>query len=316
MNATVSVIIPAYNAAGFIARAINSVLAQTSPAMEIITIDDCSVDNTRAVLNSFAASHPSVKVLALPRNGGPAAARNAGFAAARGDWLAVLDADDAFAPGRLAALTAFGESTGADFVADDLAFYDATAGRVTGNGNVAASPETSVSLHDFLANNLASGTSMDWGLLKPVFRRAAIISHAISYNETISHGEDFRLVVDLLLSGATFRILPEPLYLYTQRWGAVSGKPSGLTRTNIAYGKLSDAALALAADPRIAGQPELVALLKQRSVGLRRLDDGHFISSTLHAGQFGRLFARMRKNPRLLALTARQAGRALKRRLR
>jgi succinoglycan biosynthesis protein ExoO len=316
MTASVSVIIPAYNAAGFIARAINSVLAQTSPALEIITIDDASADSTLTVLHGFAALHPTVKVIALARNGGPAAARNAGIAAARGDWLAVLDADDAFAPNRLAVLTAFAESTGADFVADDLAYYDATAGRVTSNGNVSASPEMSVSLRDFLAHNLANGESMDWGLLKPIFRREALISRSISYNETISHGEDFSLVVDLLLSGAVFRILPEPLYLYTQRWGAISGKPSGLTRTNIAYGKLSDAALSLAADPRIAGQPELVALLKQRALGLRRLDDGHFISSTLHAGQFGRLLSGVRKNPRLLALTARQAGRALARRLR
>jgi len=315
MTATISVIMPAYNAAGFIGRAIGSVLAQTMPALEILVIDDASTDHTRSVLNGYAMAQPSIKIIELPRNGGPAAARNAGIAAARGDWLAVLDADDAFAPERLAALVAFGESRGADFIADNIAYYDAAAKIVTGHGMVSANPDEPVSLRKFLAHNLASGKSMDWGLLKPIFRRTTLIARNIRYREDISHGEDFQLVVDLLLSGADFRILPRPLYLYTQRHGAVSGKPSALTRTSIAYAKLSEAALALAQDPRIAGNAGLVELLKQRALGLRRLDDAHFISTTLHGHQFGCLLARARKHPRLLWLTASQAGRALGRRL-
>jgi len=315
MTATVSVIMPAFNAAGFIGRAIGSVLAQTMPALEIIVIDDASTDNTRSVLNGYAMAQPSIKIIELPRNGGPAAARNAGIAAARGDWLAVLDADDAFAPERLAVLVALGESSGADLVADDIAFYDSVAKIVAGTGKVFANPDEPVSLRKFLAHNQASGKSMDWGLLKPIFRRTALIARNIRYREDILHGEDFQLVVDILLSGADFRILPRPLYLYTQRHGAVSGKPSGLTRTSIAYAKLSEAALALAQDPRIAGNAGLVELLKQRALGLRRLDDAHFISTTLHGHQFGRLLARARKHPRLLWLTASQAGRAVGRRL-
>ena len=175
---SVSVIIAAYNAEAFIGRAIASALAQTLPPREILVVDDCSTDGTRAVLEAAARENPMIRVIAMPRNGGPSAARNAGIAQARGDWVAVLDADDAFAPTRLATLVAFAESTGADFVADDLAFYDAVAGCVGGSGigdNVAL-PDGPVSLRDYLAHNLADGRGMDWGLLKPIFRREALVA--------------------------------------------------------------------------------------------------------------------------------------------
>ena len=313
----VSVIIAAYNAEAFVGRAIASALAQTAPALEILVVDDCSADGTRAALAAAARENPTIRVIAMPRNGGPSTARNAGIAQARGDWVAVLDADDAFAPTRLATLVAFGESTGADFVADDLAFYDAVAGCVGGSGigdNVAL-PDGPVSLRDYLAHNLADGRGMDWGLLKPIFRCEALVARNIAYDPAVRHGEDFRIVVDLLLSGAQFRILPQPLYLYTQRQGAVSGRPSGMTRTAIGYLKLKEAALALARDPRIASDPAMVRLLQQRASGLARLDDAHFISTSLRAGAVGKIAARTVKDFSFLPFMLRQIGRAMRRRL-
>ena len=316
-DASVSVIIAAYNAEAFISRAIASALTQTLPPREILVVDDCSTDGTRAVLDAAAQKNPTIRVIAMACNGGPSAARNAGIAQARGDWLAVLDADDAFAPTRLATLTAFAESTGADFVADDLAYYDAVAGCVSasGIGDTIVLSDGPLSLRDYLAHNLADGSGTDWGLLKPVFRRDTLTTRGIAYDPAVRHGEDFRLVVDLLLSGAQFRILPQPLYLYTQRQGAVSGRPSGMTRTTIAYRKLKDAALTLARDPRIADDPEIVRLLQKRASGLARLDDAHFISTSLRAGAFGKIAVRTMRDPSFLPFTLRQIGRAMRRRL-
>lgn len=89
---TVSVIIPAYNAAGFIHHAIESALAQTHRPLEVIVVDDGSSDDTAAV----AARYP-VQVI-RQANGGPGSARNAGVRAARGEWIALLDHDDTWAP--------------------------------------------------------------------------------------------------------------------------------------------------------------------------------------------------------------------------
>lgn len=93
----ISVIIPAYNAAGTLARALDSVLTQTWPAFEIIVIDDGSIDTTAAVAASYGE-----KIRYLRQdNAGVSAARNHGARIASGDWLAFLDADDWYYPDRL-----------------------------------------------------------------------------------------------------------------------------------------------------------------------------------------------------------------------
>ena len=93
----VSVIIPCWNAVNVIERAINSVRRQTRAPNEIILIDDASTDATYEKLQSIASTDPSrMKVIGLNQNGGPGIARNAGWDAATGDYIAFLDADDAW----------------------------------------------------------------------------------------------------------------------------------------------------------------------------------------------------------------------------
>jgi glycosyltransferase involved in cell wall biosynthesis len=85
----VSVIIPAYNSARFLPEAIESVLKQTYPVLEIIVVDDGSIDNTKEVCQNY----PTVKYI-YQKNQGVSAARNTGIYAATGDYLILLDADD------------------------------------------------------------------------------------------------------------------------------------------------------------------------------------------------------------------------------
>jgi len=99
---SISVIIPAYNAASTITRALQSVAAQTRSPKEIIVIDDASTDNTREVAANFAStSSIPLRVITQPANGGPSAARNAGWDAAVGDYIAFLDADDQWHPRKI-----------------------------------------------------------------------------------------------------------------------------------------------------------------------------------------------------------------------
>jgi len=94
---TVSAIIPAYNAAGRIGRTLDSILSQTYRPQEICVIDDGSVDDTVDVVRKFG-SHVH---LICRENGGPGAARNTGVAATSGEWIALLDADDAWLPQKI-----------------------------------------------------------------------------------------------------------------------------------------------------------------------------------------------------------------------
>jgi glycosyltransferase involved in cell wall biosynthesis len=94
---TISVVIPSYNCGSTLARSIASALAQTYPPLEVIVVDDGSTDDTAAVAGSFG---PAVRYIRQP-NAGPSAARNTGLRAAAGEWIALLDADDTWAPRKL-----------------------------------------------------------------------------------------------------------------------------------------------------------------------------------------------------------------------
>jgi glycosyltransferase involved in cell wall biosynthesis len=96
----ISVIIPAYNAARFLPRCLKSVFAQTLKPEEVIVVDDGSTDNTAALAAQLGA-----RVISLS-NGGISNARNTGIQNASGEWIALLDADDSWAPEKLERQTA------------------------------------------------------------------------------------------------------------------------------------------------------------------------------------------------------------------
>jgi len=98
----VSVVIPCFNAVAYVEATIESVLRQSWTALEVIVVDDKSTDATVQVVTAIAARDARVRLIELPRNhGAPAAPRNLGVAAARGEWIAFLDADDLWHPRKL-----------------------------------------------------------------------------------------------------------------------------------------------------------------------------------------------------------------------
>ena len=114
----VSIIITTYNVERYIGRAIRSAFAQKNVTFEVILVDDCSTDNTWKIVS--AIDDPRLKVIQLPKNSGPSAARNAGIALSTGSWIAVLDGDDSLKPDRLARCLERGRAMKADIVVDNL----------------------------------------------------------------------------------------------------------------------------------------------------------------------------------------------------
>ena len=112
-----SVVIPTYNHAHFIGRALQSLLDQTYIDWEAIIIDNHSQDNTDEVVGRFA--DPRISLLKIHNNGVIAASRNAGIRQAKGDWVAFLDSDDWWTPQKLS-LSFKALSAGADLVYHDL----------------------------------------------------------------------------------------------------------------------------------------------------------------------------------------------------
>jgi glycosyltransferase involved in cell wall biosynthesis len=113
----VSIIVPAFNAGSQIRRCVESILRQTHREIEVIVVNDCSADDTLAILDDLAVSDPRIKVIRLFENVGVHAARARGVRESGGEYLAFVDADDWIDPKMIAAL--LNEATtfpGADIV--------------------------------------------------------------------------------------------------------------------------------------------------------------------------------------------------------
>lgn len=113
MNDLASIVMPSYNTGRFIKETIESVLAQSYSRWELIIVDDCSTDDTDAVLKQF--SDPRIRYLKNEVNSGAAASRNRALREAKGRWIAFLDSDDLWHPEKLEKQIGFMEEKGYAF---------------------------------------------------------------------------------------------------------------------------------------------------------------------------------------------------------
>ncbi|MGF1630929.1 MAG: glycosyltransferase family 2 protein [Kiloniellaceae bacterium] len=223
----VSVILPAYNAAASLPATLRSVLNQSLREIEVIVVDDGSVDGTAEIATALAGQDGRIKLLRAGRNRGAAAARNRAMEEARGDWLALLDADDRCAPDRLARLVALGEARGADVVTDNLRLVSAD-GRLLG---VALRRDDALFSEGLTAtafvrrNHFFSG-GFKLGYLKPLFRRSFVARHGLRQDKRLRIAEDFHFLLDCLMAGASVAADPTPGYDYRQMPGSLSRRLS------------------------------------------------------------------------------------------
>lgn len=217
----VSVIVAAWNASAGLERSVTSALAQDGVSVEVVVSDDASEDDTAAVAARLASQDPRVVVVGSTVNRGPSAARNRAIAVARGRWVAVLDADDAFAAGRLARLTAFGEVHAADVVLDNLQEVDEWGRPVAPGPFLAMEAPERWDLRRWALDNRVLATRCT-GFLKPLIRRGFLEAHGLAYNETLRNSEDFALIAEALAAGAALWVEPAPGYLYTRAAGSAS----------------------------------------------------------------------------------------------
>ena len=103
----VSIITASFNCSAFIGETIESIQAQTYTNWELLITDDCSTDNSREVINSYADKDPRIRLLRLDKNSGAGIARNNSIREAKGRFIAFCDSDDRWKPEKLERQLAF-----------------------------------------------------------------------------------------------------------------------------------------------------------------------------------------------------------------
>jgi hypothetical protein len=206
----VSVVLPVWNGERFLARAIESVLLQTFDSLELLLIDDGSTDGTAEIARSFAERDPRVIILTREHRG-VVDALNAGIAAARGEYIARMDADDVSFPSRLEKQIEFLDSRPDCVAVGSAVEIIDEIGEHVGTKTFAES-------HDDIESDLIGGTS---AIAHPTVlaRRDALIAVG-GYELDRYPSEDYDLWIRLVDKGHLAN-LREPLLAYRRHRGAI-----------------------------------------------------------------------------------------------
>ena len=294
-----SVIIPAYNVSGIVGRAVRSAAAQTSPPLEILVIDDCSTDNTVDIVMALRREIPSLRLLSTPANSGPAAARNVGLREAKADWIALLDSDDAWKPGRLQRLSEVASATSADFVADNLVMWDPVADTQFKPAyyNLPERQKQITLLDVFRADDNFNFSKASFALMKPIYRRKFLTEHKLEYNESMKVGEDFFFLAESLFNGAKIILIQEPFYIYS-----MPSSPSGHSphsRTVYRFGGLSEVSALLDRKYRDRIDPTLRRAMGDYRKTMKLLHQSDVARNYRWAGQYAQYVAYIAVRPEL-----------------
>lgn len=205
-NPLVSVIIPTYNRAHLVERAINSVLNQTYQDFEIIVVDDCSNDDTEAVIKRF--HDPRIRYIRHEKNQGGSAARNTGIRAAHGEIIAFLDSDDEWMPEKLfEQVRVLREDPNCDAVYTDIYFVHEDGKMITHrfpkvNGNI---------YYELLKKNVVGTTST-------VLLRRQCFDTVGLFDESLPSCQDWDMWIRIS-KNYKFRKIDKPLVKY--KWHQV-----------------------------------------------------------------------------------------------
>jgi GT2 family glycosyltransferase len=304
-NPSFSIVIAAYNVAGVIGAALESAFSQTYRAHEVIVCDDGSTDELDAALAPYAERITLVR----KQNGGEGSAKNAAARAASGDFVAILDADDAYLPGRLEALGRLAAARpDLDILTTD-AYLEVEGRRVRRCYTDDWRFEVADQRRAILARNFIFG--------HVAVRRERFLAVG-GFDETIRWTTDWECWIRMILDGSRAGCVAEPLSIYRVHEGGLSasrdrllaGRVQTLEKT-VARTDLADEERSLVLDTLDRYRSEL-ALLELRSA--LREGRGDARSRAFAVARSRRYPHRVRVNAVAAALLPSVAGRRERRR--
>lgn len=216
----ISIITPAYNCEKYLEQSVDSVLSQTWQDWELLIIDDCSKDNTYALMQKLAKKDERIRIIQNPQNSGAAATRNNGVRQASGEWIAFIDSDDLWEPDKLekqmALLT---KNPEAALVFTGSAFIDAQGNRIA---HILHVPEK-INRKKLLGQNVISCSS--------VLIRKELMKEFPMPEEDGIH-EDFATWLAILNKIPYAYGVDEPLLIYRRSATSKSGQKSKSAQMN------------------------------------------------------------------------------------
>jgi len=224
----VSIMMPAYNAERYVARAIESVFAQSFSDWELVIVDDGSTDRTAAI----AASYQDARIIVVHKvNGGEASARNVALGAMHGEYVAFLDADDEWLPGHLATAAAYlGAHTEHAGVYSD-GYHVTVDGRRLNLLSTRRRPPVTGRVFD----EAVRGPDLFGPPVCVVLRRQPIVRHRLAFDEDIVIGPDWDFFVRFAEVG-TFGYVGRPTCLYRVHAANITSR-IGLERRTLELAK-------------------------------------------------------------------------------
>jgi glycosyltransferase involved in cell wall biosynthesis len=219
-----SVIIPSFNYSEYLPAAIDSVLGQTDGDFELLVVDDGSTDGSRAVVQ--ACSDPRVRLLVQPHRG-RGAARNTGLRAARGGYVAFLDADDIWTPDKLALQCAVLDGRPEIGLVYSRYGVITAAGRVTSKGRSYLAPKPSGAIFEHLLSGNVIGTPSTI-----CFRRELVTEQKVFVDETHTYREDWHFFLRLVARALVY-YQPRTLAYHRQHTRNAQGHVSVTMRESL-----------------------------------------------------------------------------------
>ncbi len=292
----VSVIIPSYKAAATLERAAQSVMNQTEEDLEIIIVDDASPDETWNVALQLQRSDKRVRVERLAANSGKSHVMNFATNLARGKWIALLDADDWYAPNRIEQLVGAAEARGVEMAADNLYIIDNHAGLCSGTGFPIHGSTRLIDLDVFLKTSNPTAR-YDYGMLQPIYRADFIREHALDYYEPARIGEDFYQLLCFFQAGGRAIVLDTPFYYYIEPFGTISRQWAQPTRSQYNYASMLETHEHFSSRLGTSLNVQQKALLDHRKSGIETMISIHQIGLCRKNGDFKGMLERIAYAP-------------------
>ena len=216
----ISVIVPVYNVAPYLAACMDSLLAQTFRDFEIVLIEDGSTDDSREIAEAYEAKDARVRLVEHRWNHGVTAAHNLGLEVSRGRYVAFADSDDLVTPDYLSLLHLAAEQQQADIVQGGFQQFTAE----PGDGAVAAWTDVPLMLSDAILDRLhrfAPSVRLHIAPWCKLYRRSFLDEHhMVFYDMPVADDVCFHL--QGLLVAERYAVLPNPLYHYRVRAGSIA----------------------------------------------------------------------------------------------